>query len=197
MKTKKIIAMLLLGTALLSAGKNTAPAETPVAPVALPWPLYIGLGVVMTDIDRDPCPCANDETIAEDHRYGGILRIGMDFNEYLGVEARILKSLESGVFSETTHYGIYLKPQFSLSEDLKIYGLLGYGTTEIDYTNGIRDSSTDESGVAYGAGVEYRLSRDEDGNAWSLWADYSRVLKDKGAVHSTVDVFAAGGMYHF
>lgn len=197
MKTKKIIAMLLLGTALLSAGKNTAPAETPVAPVALPWPLYIGLGVVMTDIDRDPCPCANGETIAEDHRYGGVLRIGMDFNEYLGVEARVLKSLESGVFSETTHYGLYFKPQFSLSEDLKIYGLLGYGTTEIDYTNGIRDSSTDESGVAYGAGVEYRLSRDEDGNAWSLWADYSRVLKDKGAVHSTVDVFAAGGMCHF
>lgn len=197
MKTKKIIAMLLLGTALLSAGKNTAPAETPVAPVALPWPLYIGLGVVMTDIDRDPCPCANGETIAEDHRYGGVLRIGMDFNEYLGVEARVLKSLESGVFSETTHYGLYFKPQFSLSEDLKIYGLLGYGTTEIDYTNGIRDSSTDESGVAYGAGVEYRLSRDEDGNGWSLWADYSRVLKDKGAVHSTVDVFAAGGMYHF
>lgn len=197
MKTKKIIAMLLLGTALLSAGKNTAPAETPVAPVALPWPLYIGLGVVMTDIDRDPCPCANGETIAEDHRYGGVLRIGMDFNEYLGVEARVLKSLESGVFSETTHYGLYFKPQFSLSEDLKIYGLLGYGTTEIDYTNGIRDSSTDESGVAYGAGVEYRLSRDEDGNGWSLWADYSRVLKDKGAVHSTVDVFAAGGMCHF
>ena len=197
MKQKQIIAALLLSTALLSAGKNVAPATVPVVPVVTPWPLYIGVGLAMTDIDRDPCPCASGQTIAEDHRYGGVVRIGMDFNDFFGIEARALKSLESGVFSETTHYGLYLKPQLSLSEDLSIYGLLGYGNTQIDYTNGIKSSTTDESGLAYGAGAAYRLSKDAEGNGWGVWADYSRLLKDKGAVHSTVDVLTAGVMYHF
>jgi len=197
MKIKKLIAVLLFGTVLLSAGKNVAPAETPVVPVVTPWPLYIGLGLVMTDIDRDPCPCANGATIIEDHRYGAIVRMGIDFNPYLGLEARALRTFGSDVFSKTRHYGIYLKPQFPFSDKMRIYGLLGYGTTRIDYTNGIRSSTTDESGVAYGAGIEYRLSRDADGNGWGLWTDYSRLLKDKGAVHSTVDLFSAGIMYHF
>jgi len=189
--------MLLLGTALLSAGKNVAPAAVPVVPVVTPWPFYIGLGLVMTDIDRDPCPCDDGTTITEDHRYGAVLRMGLDFNPYLGLEARALKTFGSSVFSETTHYGLYLKPQLSLSEDLRIYGLLGYGNTQIDYTNGIKSSTTDESGLAYGAGAAYRLSKDAEGNGWGVWADYSRLLKDKGAVHSTVDVLTAGVMYHF
>ena len=197
MKIKKIVVALLLTSSVLFAGKNVIPAETPVAPVFTPWPFYIGLGLVMSDIDRDPCPCADDQTISEDHRYGAVLRAGVDFNEYLGIEARILKTSGSNVFSETTHYGLYLKPQFAVSNALKLYGLLGYGKTTIDYTNGIKSSRTDESGIAYGAGVEYTLTKDADGSAWGLWVDYSRLLKDKGSVHSTVDIVTAGAVYHF
>ena len=198
MKIKKIMVALLLTVGMLFAGKNVAPAETSVVPVPTPWPFYIGLGLTMSNIDRDPCPCGdNGQTIIEDHRYGAVLRAGIDFNEYLGLEARVLKTLESNVFSETTHYGLYLKPQFAVSDALNLYGLLGYGKTTIDYTNGITSSTTDESGIAYGAGVEYRLTKDADNKGWGLWIDYSRVLKDKGANHSTVDIATVGAVYHF
>lgn len=197
MKTKEIVLALLLASSVLFAGKNAAPAETPVVPVLTPWPLYVGLGLAMSDIDRDPCPCDNGETIKEDHRYGAVLRVGVDFNAYLGLEARALKTLESNAFSETTHYGLYLKPQITVSDRLKLYGLLGYGNTKIDYTNGTQSSTTDESGVAYGAGIEYTLSKNADGSGWGLWVDYSRLLKNKGTKHSTVDMATAGAIYHF
>lgn len=197
MKRRGIAAAMMLCTGLLMAGKNVAPAQAPVVPVATPWPLYVGMGLVMTNIDRDPCPCEDGSTIIEDHRYGGILRVGFDFNPYLGIEARLLKTFGDNVFSETTHYGLYLKPQYALSERLNIYGLLGYGNTTIDYKNGVRSSTTDENGVAYGIGAEYVLSQNEDGSSWSLWADYSRLLKDGGAKHSTVDLAAGGIKYNF
>ncbi len=197
MKIKEIVVALLLTASVLFAGKNVVPAETPVVPVLTPWPFYIGLGLAMSNIDRDPCPCANGQTIISDHRYGAVLRVGVDFNEYLGLEARALKTLESNVFSETTHYGLYFKPQFAVSDRLRIYGLLGYGNTTIDYTNGIKSSTTDESGIAYGAGVEYALTKNADGSGWGLWVDYSRLLKNKGAKHSTVDMATAGVVYHF
>jgi opacity protein-like surface antigen len=197
MKIREIIVVLLFTVSILSAGKNVAQAEAPVAPVLTPWPFYIGLGLVMTNIDRDPCPCANGQTIIEDHRYGAVLRAGADFNDFLGLEARVLKTFGSNAFSETTHYGLYLKPQFAVSDAFKIYGLLGYGNTKIDYMNGIKNSTTDEDGVAYGAGVEYTLTKEADGSGWGFWADYSRLLTKKGAKHSTVDLMTAGTIYHF
>ena len=197
MKIREIVVALLLTMSILSAGKNVAPAEVPVAPVLTPWPFYIGLGLVMTNIDRDPCPCANGQTVTKDHRYGAVLRAGVDFNDFLGLEARVLKTFGSNVFSETTHYGLYLKPQFAVSDALKIYGLLGYGNTNIDYSNGVKSSTTDESGIAYGVGVEYALTKESDGSGWGFWADYSRLLTDKGAKHSTVDVVTAGTIYRF
>jgi len=196
-KIREITVALLFTVSILSAGKNVALAEVPVAPVLTPWPFYIGLGLVMTNIERDPCPCANGQTVTKDHRYGGVLRVGVDFNDFLGLEARVLKTFGGNVFSETTHYGLYLKPQFAVSDTLKIYGLLGYGNTNIEYNNGIKNSTTDESGIAYGVGVEYTLTKEADGSGWGFWVDYSRLLTDKGAKHSTVDVVAAGSIYHF
>ena len=110
------------------------------------------------------------------------------------MKQRVLKTFGSNVFFGITHYGLYLKP---VSNALKIYGLLGYGNTKIDYTNGVKSSTTDESGIAYGVGVEYTLAKDADGSGWDLWADYSRLLKDKGDKHSTADIVTAGAVYHF
>ena len=197
MELKRIGAIFVLGTVLLTAGKNVAPANAPVAAVVRPLPFYIGLGLAMSNIDRDPCPCANGQMIIEDHRYGAILRVGYDFNDYFGLEGRALKTFGDNVFSKTTHYGLYLKPQFAISDKLKVYGLLGYGNTQVDYTNGVKSSRTDEDGVAYGIGIEYRLTKEDDGSGWGFWVDYSRLLKKKGAVHSTVDMATAGGIYHF
>ena len=70
------------------------PAETPVAPVFTPWPFYSGLGLVMSDIDRDPCPCTDDQTVSEDHRCGAVLRgQGLILTGIWGFEAKSTQNI--------------------------------------------------------------------------------------------------------
>ncbi len=212
----KIMISALTVTALISTsfagGKFIAPAVVPVVPIAPminPLPIYVGLGLVAVNLERDPCACANTET--DDLRYGSILRVGWDFNNYVGVEARVLKTLEDDAFSETTHYGLYLKPQYHLTTQMNAYALLGYANTTVDYTNGIQNSTTDENGFSYGAGFEYDFGADEsfgtysrifDGqgdqeNGWGMWVDVQHLLDDAGAVHTTSNILTVGVTYDF
>ena len=212
----KIMISALTVTALISTslagGKFIAPAVVPIVPIAPminPLPIYVGLGLVAVNLERDPCACANTET--DDLRYGSILRVGWDFNNYVGVEARVLKTLEDDVFSETTHYGLYLKPQYHVTPQMNVYALLGYANTTVDYTNGIQSSTTDENGFSYGAGFEYDFGVDEslgaysrifDGQGdqekgWGMWVDVQHLLNDAGAVHTTSNILTAGITYDF
>lgn len=207
--------MIALATTSYAGGKNgAAPVSSivPIVPVPMvnPWPIYVGLGLLAVNLDRDPCPCGN-KTEIKDLRYGGIVRLGWDFNNYIGVEARWLKTFENNVFSETEHYGLYLKPQYHIAPQMNIYGLLGYGNTTIDYTNGVRSSTTDENGFSYGAGFEYDFgsdvsqgtySRTFDGQGdqekgWGMWVDVQHLLSNAGAVHTTSNILTAGITYDF
>jgi len=214
---KKIVILitavtLLLGTVYAGGKKYIAPAEAAVVPIPDiidPWPIYIGLGLVAVNLDRDPCACGSSET--SDLRYGGIIRTGWDFNNYIGIEVRALKTLENNVFSETEHYGIYLKPQYPVTSQINVYALLGYGRTIVDYTNGVRSSQTDEKGFSYGAGVEYDFGKDEsegsysrpfDGQGdqekgWGMWVDFQHLLSHAGPVHTDSNLVTAGITYDF
>ncbi len=207
-----ITTMIILATTSYAGGKFVAPAVAPIVPippVVNPWPIYVGLGLVAADLDRDPCLCGEAES--KDLRYGGILRLGWDFNNYIGVEARVLKTFEDDVFSETEHYGLYLKPQYHVTPQMNVYGLFGYGKTTVDYTNGVRSSTTDENGFSYGAGFEYDFGSDEslgtysrvfDGQGdqekgWGMWVDVQHLLSNAGAVHTTSNIVTAGITYDF
>ncbi|MEA1954497.1 MAG: outer membrane beta-barrel protein [Campylobacterota bacterium] len=207
-----ITTIIALSTTSFAGGKFIAPATVPVVPIPSivnPLPLYIGLGLVAVSLDRDSCACGESES--KDIRYGSMLRVGWDFSHYIGIEARMLKTLEDNVFSETTHYGLYLKPQYHVTSQINVYALLGYGKTTVDYTNGVRASKTDEDGFSYGAGVEYDFSTDEslgtysrifDGQGdqeegWGLWLDVQHLLKNDGAVHTTSNILTIGITYDF
>jgi opacity protein-like surface antigen len=207
-----ITTMIALATASYAGGKFVAPAVVPVVPIPQvinPWPIYVGLGLVAVNLDRDPCLCGEAET--KDLRYGGVMRLGWDFNNYIGIEARALKTFDDNVFSETEHYGLYLKPQYHVSSQMNIYGLLGYGKTTVDYTNGVRSSTTEENGFSYGAGFEYDFGSDEslgtysrtfDGQGdqekgWGMWIDVQHLLSHDGPVHTTSNILTAGVTYDF
>ncbi len=195
------------------AGGDLAVVESEVLPIPVPiinpLPIYVGLGLVAVNLKRDPCACAIAEN--KDLRYGGMLRTGWDFNNYVGVEARVLKTFENNVFSETTHYGLYLKPQYHVASQMNVYALLGYANTTVDYTNGIISSTTDENGFSYGAGFEYDFEPDEslgtysrifDGQGdqekgWGMWVDVQHLLNDAGAVNTTSNILTAGITYDF
>jgi len=192
-----VLAAVLLGGLLHAGGKRIAPATAPVAEVSTPSPFYLGVGAVGAFLERDPCPCSPDGPRLEDSRYGWIVRGGWDLLPYLGVELRALQTLEDDVFSKTRHYGIYLRPNYDLGKRLNLYGLLGYGHTRIDYTNGVYSSVTTHDGVAYGAGLELDLDGKGDHYGWGLFADYSRLLSGDGPKHTDADILSAGVMYRF
>lgn len=196
-----------------AGGKVVAPVEaevTPIPPVISPIPVYIGLGAIAAFANRDGCACSNGADM-KDRRFGGIIRAGWDFNQYLGLEARALKSFGNDTFSTTEHYGLYLKPQYHFIDQMNIYGLLGYGHTSVDYTNGIKSSHNPKNGFSYGIGFEYDLGsdssqgnyeRDFDGqgdqeHGWGIWVDAQHLLNNAGKFHTDSNVVTAGITYDF
>ena len=202
----KIALSALLASGIAVAGKNVAPAETPVAPVVGVVPLYVGIGLLWSGTSVD-CPCANDVR-RKDSSYGYVARVGYDFNQYFGVEARFLKTAMDEDFSETTHYGLYLKPQYHVTDKLNLYGLLGYGNTEIDFI--CDDMDYDDAGVSVGFGFEYDMSEDTpvaasrafDGQGdqekgWGIWVDYQNLLHNEGNKDLKSNIVTVGITYDF
>jgi len=196
----KLCALLfVLGTALYGGGgKNIVPAVSPVAPIATedisPW--YLGGGFVWAKLSNADCGYAPNCTY-EDTTYGAMIRGGYDVNEYFGIEARYIDTFwDEGPYGGTPlmHAGLFLKPQYPVSERVNLYGLLGYGYTK-NLGNGARLNYFDDDwGFSAGVGIEYDLSdrkgdRVKNGNydrpfdgyadqgrGWSLFLDYQRLL---------------------
>jgi OOP family OmpA-OmpF porin len=211
---KRMIAKVALTSLLLSgvivAGKNVAPVEAPVAPVVDINPFYIGLGLLWSGTSRD-CLCDGENNVRrlKNTSYGFIGRIGYDFNPYIGIEARAFKASIDSNFADTTHYGIYMKPQYHVTDKLNIYGLIGYGQTKID-CNIAGTSMYDEAGASFGFGFEYDMSDDEtvvadrtfDGQGdqekgWGIWVDYQNFLNDEGSAKIKSNIVTAGVTYDF
>jgi len=208
-----LITIISLTGTLYAGGKYVAPVEAPVEPippVINPIPVYIGIGLVVAGLSRD-CPCADGSRL-KDMTYGGIIRVGWDFNDYIGIEARALKASLEDDFSKTTHYGLFLKPQYHVADQINIYGLLGYGRTTVDYNNHQgRSSKLSKNGLSYGAGLEYDLSEDKsegeyartfDGQGdqekgWGIWVDYQHLLNGEGKFDTDSNIATAGVTYDF
>ena len=216
MKTNKIIisltTVIALTTTSYAGGKYIVPAVAPIVPIPAvinPTPLYVGLGLITAGLSRD-CPCG-DGTRLKDTTYGGLIRVGWDITDYIGIEARGLKASLEKDFSETTHYGLFLKPQYHLSDAVNVYGLIGYGKTTVDYTCGGNSSELTKNGVSYGAGLEYDLFSDEslgqysrifDGQGdqekgWGLWVDFQHLLYNEGVFNTDSNIVSAGITYDF
>jgi OOP family OmpA-OmpF porin len=156
------------------------------------------------------CPCDQEtNTRLKETTYGVIGRIGYDFNQYIGVEARAFNASIEKDFAETTHYGIYLKPQYHVSDKLNIYGLVGYGQTEIE-CDVVGTTMYDEAGLSVGFGLEYDMSDDEavvadrafDGQGdqekgWGIWVDYQNLLHNEGTNDIKANIVTAGVTYDF
>ena len=96
---------------------------------------------------------------------------GYDFNEYIAIEGRFAISMFEEDYAEVTTYSIFVKPQYPVSEDFTIYGLLGFGNVTVDATdaggaefgavpNIVGNTLMDESGFQWGLGVSYAVTEE-------------------------------------
>jgi opacity protein-like surface antigen len=203
------VCSLAISSSAVHAGGDIAPAVVPIEPVPvkkLATPVYLGVGFVAGRYH---------ESNYEDVTYGGMVRIGYEYNQYWGIEARYISTFaDTGDLygQDLEHIGLFVKPTLSLGDDFNIYGLLGYGWMQTETTGGL-NSAIDEHGFSAGAGLEYDLSdkRDDydrniyypegfDGQAdqekgWGLFVDYQRLLIKSDIPE--LDAISAGVTYDF
>ena len=91
-----------------------------------------------------------------DNTIGGMARVGYDFNKYVGIEARGIKTALNSNGGKVDHAGLFLKPMVPVGDKTNVYGLVGLAKTK---THGSMQK-TNADGLALGLGVEVDLSKD-------------------------------------
>jgi OOP family OmpA-OmpF porin len=163
-------------------------------------------------ISRD-CFCPPGRNVRlKDSTWGGIIRAGYDYNQYVGIEVRALQSsIDTDWADKTTHYGIFLKPMLPVGEQMNIYGLLGYGHTKVETNCDFLKDEFTHDGFSYGIGLEYDLSEDKeegiydrpfDGHGdqekgWGLWVDYQNLMHNAGPDNYKTNIISFGITYDF
>lgn len=210
---KKTILSIAAAGALsgaLYAGGNVLPvAPVPVADVCHHG-FYAGVAAAMqrtysTKKDWSAFVESQDKTVP----LVGLL--GYQLNCYLSVEGRISQSVYEEDYATVLTYSIFLKPQYSVTDDFTVYGLLGYGVVNVEGTDGrkpaanIGQTIVDKGSFQWGLGLSYDVTE-----SWSLFVDYTSLMKDKSITPQRLydydpkyydkisdDSINVGVMYHF
>jgi len=210
-----IIAIMMMMISVSNGGsKMVEPVDAPVEPIPVmsePVPVYLGLGLLWGRYSHCTHNCNY-----EDVTLGALVRAGYEWNEYLGIEARILASFfekdpQGG--QSLRHLGLFAKPMYPLTDDFTIYGLIGYGWTKTITGGNHRLTTVDEGGLSGGLGLEYDLFDNEDDRdqdtmydrgfdgyadqekGWGLFVDYQRLLIKSNA--PDMDIVSGGVTYDF
>ncbi|CAA6802242.1 MAG: Unknown protein [uncultured Sulfurovum sp.] len=191
------------------------PMPEPIVVVPVPVPVedinpsgfYAGLGIAaaryQSNCTTTPTGCGPGGV---DKTAGVMARVGYDFNQYIGVEARGIRTNWKSNGGKVKHAGVFLKPMLPLGDKTNVYGLVGIAKTT---TQGSMQR-TDAEATALGLGVEVDLSKDtpKDGRygrafdgkgdqekGLGAFADYERMVVKSGA--PDLDAVSVGVTYDF
>ena len=168
-----------------------------------PSGFYAGLGITGSRYDSN-CNCAGKS--GTENAVGIVGRVGYDFNPYIGIEARGIKSIANDDGASITHTGLFLKPMLPIGDVTNLYALLGAAKTKTEGTL----QKVDVEGLALGAGVEVDLSKDipkegrysrefdgkgDQEKGIGLFIDYERLVVKNNA--PDLDTLSAGVTYDF
>jgi len=181
-------------------------AETPKPVEEInPNGFYAGLGISVAQYKTN-CACPDNSKSGTDKTAGVMARVGYDFNKYVGVEARGMRTNWKADGGTVKHAGVFVKPMLPVTDSTNVYGLVGVAKTT---TQGSLQS-TDATGAALGAGVEVDLSEDRakegrygrefDGKGdqekgLGVFMDYERLVVKSGS--PDLDAVSAGVTYDF
>jgi len=159
-------------TPVVQAPVVTPPAAVaPILAAAKPLGLYLAGGltaIAARETHEDWANVFADE-LHQDRQLGFTGRLGYDFMDYLGAELRGtygFAKVATG-YSKFKQIGAYLKPNYDITDDLNLYGLLGYSKTN---TAGLATNN----GFSYGFGLDYDIT-----NKVSVFTDMVNYMKKK------------------
>ena len=142
---------------------------------------YVGLGLVNNRTYSTDFSFWFGNAPTQDETLKLVGQLGYDFNEYIAIEGRIGGSITSEDYADITTYSLFLKPQYPLIEDLKIYGLLGFGLVQVDgadgetpaHSNMVGEEILDDTSFHWGLGLSYMVNKD-----FSIFVDYTMLAND-------------------
>ena len=126
----------------------------------------------------------------QDRQIGLNLLVGYNFIDYLAVEGRILFGIAKAKATKMQNFALFLKPNIDVIENLNIYGLLGFASSNLAQS----DMTKKVSGVSWGAGLSYNL-KDFVGHNILVYSDILNLLHKKDT-HSMAG-FNLGAIYQF
>lgn len=169
-----IVSCLLLGVSLYGgSAKYTLKADVAPIPVLSSSGFYIGFGVGNFKLKDSYTKESLTSTTAT-------IIVGYDFNKYISLESRFVRSLHNLDYSKKlsnrvnstfSNFAIYGKIGYQLN-NIKPYLLIGYGENRVTNLAAI---TRQESGVEYGVGISYKFN-----NQWKIFTDYIQNYNDKG-----------------
>ena len=198
---KIVLSITIFLSTMLYSGGNLMPAPelmpTQVAQSA-PSKFYAGLGLAALSTYGKKLNWFNAK-IGQD-RTGAIVGIlGYQFMPNLAVEGRLSYGAVTGDFSKSLNASIFLKPSYNITNEIALYGLVGFGWVKIDGKNGHADIAKTVS-PQIGLGASYKIQDNID-----IFADYTWLLHDKkakslmpdGSTKVSHEAFTVGAIYHF
>jgi OOP family OmpA-OmpF porin len=189
------------------------PVPVPLTDIAVNG-LYAGIGISAAKFKTN-CKCSTGATgtgrgstaqSGIDKTAGLMGRIGYDVNQYIGIEARGIRTNWKSDGGKIKHVGVFVKPMYPVGEATNLYALAGVAKTT---TQG-KLQRVDSSSFAWGAGVEYDISHDSakngrynrafDGHGdqeqgLGVFADYERLIQKSGS--PDLDTVNVGLTYDF
>jgi len=170
--------------------------------------LYAGIGI-STARFKTNCKCKGTSVSSKsstDKTAGIMGRVGYDVNQYIGVEARGIRTNWKSDGGKVKHVGLFVKPMIPVGDATNLYALAGVAKTT---TQGSLRRINSKS-FAWGAGVEYDISSDvaKDGRynrkfdgqgdqekGLGVFADYERLIQKSGS--PDLDTLNVGLTYDF
>ena len=161
-----LVAILAMSTFAI-AGGDIAPVEpvveTPMVIEEDTSAFYLGLGYGLVNYDLTVNGTLGDEDINT-----VMFQAGYEFNQYVAVEARYWLGYDDigDVAGDYDTWGIYVKPQYPVSEAFNVYALLGYASTSVEPDHG-GVAYLDTDAFSWGIGAEYKFTENV-----SIFLDY-------------------------
>jgi len=187
---KKALLLSVVASTMMMAGGDIAPAAVEEPMITEDNGYYLGLGYGFTTVEVE---ADYDEDFSS-----VMIQAGYKFNSYFAVEGRYWFGLDdvtvagsADVIDAPDAWGIYAKPMYPVTEELDIYGLVGYADVELNPADTLNGRNTD--GFSWGLGASYEITE-----SISVFADYVALINDTIAFQDVdVETVNVGVSYLF